>query len=53
METKPPQRRRIKSIPKGLQARHLSKNYKKRPVLRDVSVAVQRGEAVALLGPNG
>jgi len=53
METKPPQRRRIKSVPKGLQAKHLSKSYKKRPVLRDVSVTVQRGEAVALLGPNG
>ena len=46
-------RRRLKSVPKGLQARHLSKNYKKRPVLRDVSVSIQRGEAVALLGPNG
>ena len=38
---------------RGLAARHLSKTYKKRPVLRDVSVHVQRGEAVALLGPNG
>jgi lipopolysaccharide export system ATP-binding protein len=37
----------------GLHATHLSKSYKKRPVLRDVSVHVQRGEAVALLGPNG
>lgn len=37
----------------GLVARHLSKSYKKRPVLRDVSIHVQRGEAVALLGPNG
>lgn len=37
----------------GLVARHLSKTYKKRPVLRDVSIHVQRGEAVALLGPNG
>ncbi|HEY8191699.1 MAG TPA: LPS export ABC transporter ATP-binding protein [Alphaproteobacteria bacterium] len=48
-----PQRRRIKAVPKGLQAKHLSKSYKKRPVLRDVSVTIQRGEAVALLGPNG
>lgn len=38
---------------KGLCADHLSKSYKKRPVLRDVSLHVQRGEAVALLGPNG
>jgi lipopolysaccharide export system ATP-binding protein len=32
---------------------HLSKSYKNRPVLRDVSLQVERGEAVALLGPNG
>jgi lipopolysaccharide export system ATP-binding protein len=37
----------------GLYAAHLSKSYKKRPVLRDVSLSVRRGEAVALLGPNG
>ncbi|KAA0676590.1 LPS export ABC transporter ATP-binding protein [Roseomonas genomospecies 6] len=34
-------------------ARHLGKAYKKRPVVRDVTVTVQRGEAVGLLGPNG
>ncbi len=43
----------LRSVPKGLRAEHLSKSYKKRPVLRDVSITVQRGEAVALLGPNG
>ncbi len=37
----------------GLQATHLGKRYKGRPVLRDFSLSVQRGEAVALLGPNG
>lgn len=37
----------------GLVATHLSKRYKKRPVLRDVSISVRRGEAVGLLGPNG
>ena len=37
----------------GLTASNLGKQYKKRPVLRDVSVTVQRGEAVGLLGPNG
>lgn len=44
---------RIKAVPQGLCATHLSKSYKKRPVLRDVSLTVRRGEAVALLGPNG
>jgi lipopolysaccharide export system ATP-binding protein len=37
----------------GLIARNLGKSFKKRPVLRDVNVSVQRGEAVGLLGPNG
>ncbi|MEM6903641.1 MAG: LPS export ABC transporter ATP-binding protein [Pseudomonadota bacterium] len=37
----------------GLQAMHLGKRYRGRPVLRDVSMALQRGEAVGLLGPNG
>lgn len=43
----------IRPIEPGLYARHLSKSYKKRPVLRDVSLHIKRGEAVALLGPNG
>jgi len=37
----------------GLRAKGLSKAYKKRPVLRNVSFKVDRGEAVGLLGPNG
>ena len=37
----------------GLSVVHLGKSYKKRPVLRDVSVELHRGEVVALLGPNG
>jgi lipopolysaccharide export system ATP-binding protein len=37
----------------GLVASSLGKSFKKRPVLRDVHVSVQRGEAVGLLGPNG
>ena len=37
----------------GLTATGLSKSYKQRPVVREVSLTVQRGEAVGLLGPNG
>jgi lipopolysaccharide export system ATP-binding protein len=37
----------------GLVARRLGKSYRRRPVLRDVSLVVRRGEAVGLLGPNG
>ena len=37
----------------GLIVRHLRKSYKKRVVIRDVSLEVRRGEVVALLGPNG
>jgi lipopolysaccharide export system ATP-binding protein len=36
-----------------LVARNLAKNFGKRIVVRDVSIAVRRGEAVGLLGPNG
>jgi lipopolysaccharide export system ATP-binding protein len=37
----------------GLQAFNLGKRYKQRPVVRDISLSVRRGEAVGLLGPNG
>ncbi len=37
----------------GLLIRNIGKSYKKRPVLRDVSLELHRGEVVALLGPNG
>ena len=37
----------------GLMAVNLGKSFKKRPVLRGVTLALQRGEAVGLLGPNG
>lgn len=36
-----------------LVAQNLAKAYKKRVVVRDVSLSVKRGEAVGLLGPNG
>lgn len=37
----------------GLAVRSLRKSYKRRPVIRDVSMHLNRGEVVALLGPNG
>ncbi|RDD61530.1 LPS export ABC transporter ATP-binding protein [Ferruginivarius sediminum] len=37
----------------GLAAVNIGKSFKKRPVLRGVTVSLQRGEAVGLLGPNG
>lgn len=37
----------------GLRIDHLRKSYKKRVVIRDVSMELDRGEVVALLGPNG
>ena len=37
----------------GLEVRSLRKSYKRRPVIRDVSLSLKRGEVVALLGPNG
>ncbi|MBE7940421.1 LPS export ABC transporter ATP-binding protein [Ramlibacter aquaticus] len=36
-----------------LQARHLQKSYGSRKVVKDVSLAVDKGEVVGLLGPNG
>jgi len=37
----------------GLKVRNLRKSYRKRAVIRDVSLDLHRGEVVALLGPNG
>ena len=36
-----------------LSIRHLSKSYRKREVVSDVSLTVQSGEIIGLLGPNG
>jgi len=37
----------------GLHVRHLRKSYRRRLGIRDVSLVLNRGEVVALLGPNG
>ncbi|GGE56430.1 LPS export ABC transporter ATP-binding protein [Actibacterium pelagium] len=37
----------------GLKVSQLRKSYRKRPIIRDVSLELGRGEVVALLGPNG
>ncbi|RKF17214.1 LPS export ABC transporter ATP-binding protein [Roseovarius spongiae] len=37
----------------GLSVRNLRKSYKKRVVIRDVSLTLRQGEVAALLGPNG
>ena len=38
---------------RGLQVKSIAKSYGKNVVLKDVSMAVARGEVVGLLGPNG
>lgn len=37
----------------GLEVRNIGKSYAKRPVIRNVSLQLQRGEVLGLLGPNG
>ena len=44
---------RVLSGNPGLIASGVGKTYKRRPVVRNVSISVRRGEAVGLLGPNG
>jgi lipopolysaccharide export system ATP-binding protein len=39
--------------PSVLEGAHLSKSFRRRRVVNDVSVRVQQGEIVGLLGPNG
>ena len=41
------------AVSRGLFAVNLGKRYGSRPVVRGVSLALQRGEVVGLLGPNG
>ena len=37
----------------GLRIEHLRKSFRKKVVIRDVTMSLDRGEVVALLGPNG
>lgn len=41
------------NLKKGLHICNLGKSYGDKPAVRDISMVVNRGEAVGLLGPNG
>ncbi|MEM7508470.1 MAG: LPS export ABC transporter ATP-binding protein [Pseudomonadota bacterium] len=43
----------LQPVEDGLTVTGLGKSYRRRPVVRDVSMSLKRGEAVGLLGPNG
>src|SRR3990167_4770847 len=40
-------------MPKTLHVKQLSKRYKSRDVVKDVSLRIKSGEIIGLLGPNG
>jgi lipopolysaccharide export system ATP-binding protein len=48
-----PERPRVIEGSQGLVVTRFGKSFKKRPVVRDVSLSLRRGEVVGLLGPNG
>ena len=48
-----PNRQAIRAVEEGLVIHGLGKTYRRRPVVRDVSFTLRRGEVVGLLGPNG
>ncbi len=43
----------LQAVKATLEARNLSKSFKGRRVVQDVSLDVAAGEVVGLLGPNG
>jgi len=47
------ERPRLVADNEGLVARNIGKRFKGRPVVRDVTLGLSRGEIVGLLGPNG
>jgi len=55
IETQPKmgERPRVVEGSQGLVVTRIGKSFKKRPVVRDVSLSLRRGEVVGLLGPNG
>ncbi len=50
---KDPAAPRLVAENEGLEASNIGKRFRNRPVVRDVSIRVRRGEVVGLLGPNG
>src|ERR1700753_3572363 len=51
--TEIPARPRVIEGGKGLVVTRIAKAYNRRPVVRNVSLTLRRGEVVGLLGPNG
>ncbi|MEM9147732.1 MAG: LPS export ABC transporter ATP-binding protein [Pseudomonadota bacterium] len=49
----PPTYQPLRPVEPGLVVTGLGKSYRRRPVVRNVSMTLKRGEAVGLLGPNG
>jgi lipopolysaccharide export system ATP-binding protein len=52
-KTAPKQRPQVVEGQQGLTVNKIGKSFRKRPVVRGVSLRLQRGEVVGLLGPNG
>src|SRR3982750_3548188 len=51
--TAPPSRPAVVQTHTGLVVNKIGKSFRKRPVVRGVSLNLRRGEVVGLLGPNG
>ena len=43
----------LKVLDKGLSLNKITKSIKKKPIIRNISINVQKGQIVGLLGPNG